>query len=103
MTARKLKPLRPFTEEDEARIQREIAADPDAPEATDEELANPMTFAEAMRKNRGGRPRLENPKQQVTVRLDADLIGAMRATGRGWQVRMNEILRKGFKVGAAKR
>jgi uncharacterized protein (DUF4415 family) len=93
----KLKKLRPFTDEDEARVQREIASDPDAPEATDEALANPMTFAEAMKRS-VGRPKSENPKQQVTVRLDADVIAKMRESGPGWQVRMNEILRKGFRA-----
>ncbi|HWA19222.1 MAG TPA: BrnA antitoxin family protein [Devosia sp.] len=94
----KLKPLRPFTDEDEARVQREIADDPDNPEATDEQMAHPMTFAEAM-KRAVGRPRSANPKRQVTVRLDADVIDKMRGSGPGWQVRMNEVLRKGFRVG----
>lgn len=87
----------PISDEREAEIQRMIASDPDAPEATDEALANPMTFAEAMKRS-VGRPKSENPKQQVTVRLDADVIAKMRKSGPGWQVRMNEILRKGFRA-----
>ena len=87
----------PISDEREAEIQRMIASDPDAPEATDEALANPMTFAEAMKRS-VGRPKSENPKQQVTVRLDADVIAKMRESGPGWQVRMNEILRKGFRA-----
>lgn len=94
MTKRKVPKL---SDEREAEIQKMIAADPDAPEAADEALANPMTLAEAM-KRRAGRPRLANPKQQVTVRLDADVIAKMRESGPGWQVRMNEILRKGFRA-----
>jgi hypothetical protein len=43
----KFKHLPPLTDEEEAEIQRQIANDPDAPEATDEQLAHPMTFAEA--------------------------------------------------------
>ena len=42
---------------------------------------------------RRGRPRLERPKRQVTLRLDGDVIDRYRATGPGWQVRMNEALR----------
>ena len=34
------------------------------------------------------------PKKQVTLRLDADLIERFRATGKGWQSRINEALRK---------
>lgn len=91
----KLKKLRPFTEDDEVRVQAEIAADPDAQEATDKQLAQRMTFDQAMKRG-VGRPRTDNPKQQVTVRLDADVIAKMRESGPGWQVRMNQILRKGF-------
>lgn len=41
-----------------------------------------------------GRPRLEHPKQQVTLRLDADVLEKFRATGKGWQSRINAELRK---------
>ncbi|MEO7222392.1 MAG: BrnA antitoxin family protein [Devosia sp.] len=91
------RPVPTLSDEREAQIQRMIASDPDAAEATDEALANPMTFAEAM-KRPVGRPKSENPKRQVTVRLDADVIAKMRESGPGWQVRMNDILRKGFRA-----
>ena len=41
-----------------------------------------------------GRPPLENPKKQVTLRLDPDVLEAFRATGKGWQSRINAHLRK---------
>ncbi len=41
-----------------------------------------------------GRPRSDNPKQQVTLRLDADILEKFRATGKGWQSRINAELRK---------
>jgi len=43
---------------------------------------------------RRGRPKLENPKRQVTLRLDGDLLDRLRASGPGWQSRVNDILRK---------
>ena len=43
---------------------------------------------------RAGRPRLANPKRQVTLRLDHDLVDQLRASGSGWQSRVNQILRK---------
>lgn len=43
---------------------------------------------------RPGRPKLENPKQQVTLRLDKIVLEKFRATGAGWQTRINEELRK---------
>ena len=44
--------------------------------------------------NVGGRPRLANPKRAVNIRLDADLLEHFRASGPGWQSRVNEALRK---------
>jgi uncharacterized protein (DUF4415 family) len=90
-----------MTNEEEATVQRSIASDPDAPEATDEQLARARPFAEAfpaladaMRKNIGGRPRSTNPKVAVSIRLDQDVVAAFKATGAGWQSRMNQALRK---------
>lgn len=48
---------------------------------------------------RRGRPPLENPKQAVKLRLDADELAAYRATGDGWQTRINADLRKARKLG----
>jgi len=84
----------------EDQIQRMIASDPDAPEATDEQLAQAKPFteafpalAEAMRKNTGGRPKAENPKVAVSLRLDQDVVARFKASGPGWQTRMNDALR----------
>lgn len=41
-----------------------------------------------------GRPPSENPKKQVTLRLDPDVVEKFRATGKGWQSRINAELRK---------
>ena len=40
-----------------------------------------------------GRPKAEVTKQAVKLRLDADLLAALRATGDGWQTRINDTLR----------
>jgi uncharacterized protein (DUF4415 family) len=42
---------------------------------------------------RMGRPPLENPKIKLTMRYDAHIVEVFRATGEGWQTRMNEALR----------
>ena len=85
----------------EDQIQRMIASDPDAPEATDEQLgqAKPFTdvfpaLADAMRKNVGGRPKSENPKVAVSLRLDQEIVARFKASGPGWQTRMNNALRE---------
>jgi len=47
---------------------------------------------------RRGRPPLDNPKQAVKLRLDADVLAAYRKTGEGWQTRINADLRKARKL-----
>lgn len=97
---RKFGHLPPISDEEEAEIQREIASDPDAPESTDEELAQAKPFAEvfpelmeSIRRSRG-RPPVEKPLEQISIRLDPDVIAKFKATGKGWQSRINEVLKQ---------
>jgi uncharacterized protein (DUF4415 family) len=39
-------------------------------------------------------PQKTPTKQQVTLRLDRDVLQRFRATGTGWQSRINDVLRK---------
>ena len=41
-----------------------------------------------------GRPKSEAAKKLVSIRLDPDVIERFRATGPGWQSRINALLRK---------
>jgi uncharacterized protein (DUF4415 family) len=83
----------------EAEIQRQIAADPDDFELTDEMAAKRMTFAEAFPdlaesiKRSRGRPKVDSPLQPVTLRLDPDTLERFKATGKDWRSRMSEVLR----------
>ena len=43
---------------------------------------------------RGRPPMGEAPKEQVSLRLDRDVVNWFRTSGKGWQTRMNEALRK---------
>jgi uncharacterized protein (DUF4415 family) len=72
----------------------------DSPELTDEQLAQGRPFAEvfpdlmeSIRRARG-RPALSNPKRHVSLRLDPDVIDKFKATGKGWQGRINEVLKQ---------
>ena len=92
---RLLDSLELITEEEEAAIQAGIAADPDARELTEEDFARMRPHAEFMEEfRRRGRPKQAAVKKPVTVRLDTDVLDAWRATGPGWQSRMNDALRK---------
>ena len=44
--------------------------------------------------NKGGRPRSDNPKRLISIRLTDDVIERWRSTGPGWQTRMAEKLTK---------
>jgi uncharacterized protein (DUF4415 family) len=44
-------------------------------------------------KNRGGRPKSAAPKIQTAIRFDPDVLAGLRATGKGWQTRVNDALR----------
>lgn len=87
------------TDEREAEIRRMIASDPDAPEATADQLAASRPFKEvfpdlyaSIQRSRG-RPPVASPRQQVSIRLDPDVIAKFKATGKGWQSRINDILK----------
>nr|WP_255495731.1 BrnA antitoxin family protein [Sinimarinibacterium sp. NLF-5-8] len=47
------------------------------------------------RAKKRGRP-AGSEKVSTTIRLDADVLAALRATGAGWQTRVNKILRERF-------
>ncbi len=49
--------------------------------------------AQAMLKPRG-RPPQEVVKERITIRFDADVLAAFRATGKGWQTRVNDAMRE---------
>lgn len=76
----------------------------DFPPLTDEELASLRPAKEALppeiyealmeMQRQRGRPPLDTPKKQVTLRLDADVLEAFRSGGKGWQSRVNAALRK---------
>jgi uncharacterized protein (DUF4415 family) len=52
---------------------------------------------------RRGRPPLDQAKLAIKLRLDADIIGAYRATGEGWQTRINADLRRARRLDAPQR
>lgn len=55
-----------------------------------------ITTPEQMAARKRGRPAgstQDNTKAPVKLRLDADLLAALRATGDGWQTRINDMLR----------
>lgn len=101
----KLKPGTIIPAHDEAAaIKAGIAADQDNAELTKQwfdkampasEVFAPQTYAAliAMKRPRG-RPKATETKVFTAIRLDADLLDAFKATGKGWQTRVNAALRE---------
>lgn len=90
----------PLSNEEETGIQAGIASDPDNPELTDEELASLKPFhvvfpelAEAIKRSRG-RPKLDAPKQAVTLRLAPETIARYKTQGGDWRDRMSKAIEK---------
>ena len=71
--------------------------DEDDRPATAEELNAAMETYRAKR----GRPAGSGTKEQVAIRLDRDILAAFRASGAGWQTRMNVALRDWLKTHSA--
>ena len=86
----------------------EVMFDDDNPEWTEEDFARALpasevhgaTFA-AMLVRKPGRPALapEARKRTVNMRLSPEVLAALRAGGKGWQTRANEMLRRGLGLG----
>lgn len=90
---------RPLTDEEEAEIQKMIASDPDAPEATDEQLAQAKPFKEvfpdlyeSIQRSRG-RPKSDDPKLAVTLRLPQSVLDKWKRDPE-WRAKMAETLEK---------
>jgi uncharacterized protein (DUF4415 family) len=78
--------------------------DEENPELTDEyfkravpaRLVHPDWAEESERRKRGDRgPQRAPVKQAISIRVDKDVLATFKATGRGWQKRMNAALRMG--------
>jgi len=80
------------TPEEDAAITAAALSDPDALPLTDEQW-------ERMRPTvRIGRPKAAVTKQPVKLRLDPDVLAALRAAGDGWQTRINDMLRASLRL-----
>lgn len=86
------------TDEEDARINQGIAFDSDNPELTEADFLAMRSAAEvapALEKARRVRgPQKSATKRSVSIRLDQDVLEKFKATGPGWQTRINEALRR---------
>lgn len=96
-----------MTDAEDAAITRAAQSDPDSPPLTDAQLKRMRpardVLTQALGKERAdtllkrrGRPALPENERKVTLnmRADRDVVDAFKATGDGWQTRMNDALRE---------
>jgi len=72
------------TDEEDVAINAGIAADNDTYELTKAEFAQlkPM-----------GRPKSSTHKKPISIRLSSEVVDYFKDTGKGWQTRMDEVLK----------
>lgn len=62
------------------------------------EVIAEMLGPEVAESLRRGRPAKVDKKVNQTLRLDPDVLAAYRQSGKGWQARINEVLRQHMPV-----
>ncbi|SPR95829.1 BrnA antitoxin family protein [Cupriavidus taiwanensis] len=94
------------TDDEDKALTRAAQGDRDNPPLTDAELARMRPAREVLPRLVGekaaqallrprGRPALPEGQRKVTLnmRCDRDVVEAFKATGDGWQTRINDVLR----------
>ncbi|CAK0742810.1 conserved hypothetical protein [Gammaproteobacteria bacterium] len=80
------------TPEEDAIITAAAMSDPDAIPLTDEEWEKVRPTV------RRGRPQAESTKVHINIRISPEVAEFFRATGQGWQTRINDALREYVKT-----
>lgn len=78
----------PTVEEDQL-ITAAAESDPDALPLTDDQMRK-MVPIRVVR----GRPKVANKKQLVSIRYSPEVIDYFKASGAGWQARMDAVLKE---------
>jgi uncharacterized protein (DUF4415 family) len=79
------------TAKEDAAINAAAMSDPDAKPLTNDELAQlrPMR----------GRPPVDIKRPMLSMRVDPDVLEHLRASGKGWQTKVNALLRQAVEQG----
>jgi len=79
------------TSEEDASITAAARSDPDAQPLSEAELAR-------LRPARG-RPPATIKRPMLSMRVDPDVLAHLRASGKGWQTKVNALLRQALERG----
>lgn len=96
------------TADEDASVRASIAADPDARELASADFARmkPASDLTPQLVERAARRRGKQKaftKERITIRIDADIAAHFRATGPGWQTRLNDALRNAIALESNRR
>jgi uncharacterized protein (DUF4415 family) len=81
-----------------------MSIDDDVPEWTDDDFAKAKPFKEVFPEQyaawkRVGRPRVVQPKVHIGFRLAADVVERIKASGKGYNTRVEKALREAIAKG----
>jgi uncharacterized protein (DUF4415 family) len=77
-----------ITDAEDAAITAAALSDSDAVPLTEDEWHMVKPFVQV------GRPKAAVTKERISIRLSRDVVDQFRATGRGWQTRMDSALKQ---------
>ena len=77
---------------------RAIWKDPDDAPSLDAAFFESAELFDGASPKPRGRPKASLTKEPIKLRLDADVLAALRASGDGWQTRVNEMLRASLRL-----
>ncbi|MGB4061122.1 MAG: BrnA antitoxin family protein [Burkholderiaceae bacterium] len=83
----------------DAHIDADLAQEPYDP---NDPAAVAAYWAQATIKRGRGRPAVTVKRPTLNMRVDADVLDAFKATGTGWQTRINALLREAVASGRVK-
>lgn len=93
----KNKTILPSVAEEQEIARQSIADDTVLTAEMTKEMKPISQFPELKFLAKMGRPVSDNPKKAVSIRLSPDALSSFKATGRGWQTRIDNALRDWLK------
>ncbi|AJC18848.2 BrnA antitoxin family protein [Pandoraea sputorum] len=93
------------TPTEDAKIKKQSAQDSENPEWTKKRFAKAKPASKVLHEIVGeeaaekllrprGRPRSEHPKERINIRLSPEVLEYFKASGNGWQTRIDAVLKQ---------
>lgn len=93
------KPARTDWDKVRRDVDRPVPYDPETDPYDPNDPAAVRAYWDSARVSGPGRPRVAVKRPTLNMRVDADVLAYLRATGKGWQTRVNALLRDAMAQG----